>query len=161
MKKTLVTLLAAVSLMGGFATVATGCSNTKSTQQVDQHSAKKITKNEIKGHDYIGVSSDNKDEYITFFTGKDKKKVQFNRVNKDGSQKNITNFKKAKIVMDKKNPKKFKIDGFRIIMEPDFDWNFVKVGKTTIKTSDGKKWKLYDGTHKQAVKAVQKNAKNK
>ncbi|HIY92397.1 hypothetical protein [Companilactobacillus sp. HBUAS56275] len=159
MKKTLVTLLAAVSLMGGFATVATGCSNTKSTQQVEKHSAKKITKDEIKGHDYVGVSSDNKDEYITFFTGKDKKKVQFVRVSKSGSEKIITDFKKAKIVMNKKDAKKFKIDGFRIINEPDFNWNFVKVGKTTIKTPDGKKWKLYDGTHKQAVKAVEKNGK--
>ncbi|MFH5810362.1 hypothetical protein [Companilactobacillus sp. FL22-1] len=159
MKKTLVTFLAAVSLMGGFATVATGCSNTNSTKQVEQHSAKKVTKDEIKNHDYVGVSSDNKDEYITFFTGKDHKTVQFVRVSKSGSQKAITDFKKAKLVLNKKDPKKFKIDGFRIIKEPDFEWNFVKVGKTTIKSPDGKKWKLYNGTHKQAVKAVQKNGK--
>jgi len=158
MKKTLVTLMAAVSLMGVFAAVATGCSKT-STQQVEQHSAKKITKDEIKGHDYVGVSDDNKDEYITFFTGKDKKTVQFVRVSKNGSKKVITDFKKAKIVLNKKDAKKFKIDGFRIIKEPDFDWNFVKVGKTTIKTSDGKRWKLYNGTHKQAVKAAEKNGK--
>ena len=160
MKKTLVTLLAAVSLMGGFATVATGCSNSSTSQPAaEQHSAKKVTKDEIKGHDYVGVSSDNKDEYLTFFTGKDKKKVQFVRVSKNGSQKAITDFKKAKLVLNKKDPKKFKIDGFRIIKEPDFEWNFVKVGKTTIKSPDGKKWKLYNGTHKQAVKAVQKNGK--
>ncbi|GEO78542.1 hypothetical protein FD29_GL002062 [Companilactobacillus mindensis DSM 14500] len=159
MKKTLVTFLAAVSLMGGFATVATGCSNNSSTQQAEQHSAKKVTKDEIKGHDYVGVSADNKDEYLTFFTGKDKKKVQFVRVSKNGSQKAITDFKKSKLVLNKKDPKKFKIDGFRIIKEPDFEWNFVKVGKTTIKSPDGKKWKLYNGTHKQAVKAVQKNGK--
>lgn len=158
MKKTLVTLLAAVSLMGGFTAVATGCSNTK-TAQVEQHSAKKITKDEVKGHDYVGVSDNNKDEYLTFFTGKDKKTVQFVRVSKNGSQKAITDFKKAKLVLSKKDPKKFTIDGFRIIKEPDFEWNFVKVGKTTIKSPDGKKWKLYNGTHKQAVKAVQKNGK--
>ncbi|KRN99731.1 hypothetical protein [Companilactobacillus kimchiensis] len=158
MKKTLVTILAAVSLMGGFTAVATGCSNS-STQQAEQHSAKKVTKSEIKNHDYVGVSSDNKDEYITFFTGKDNKTVQFVRVSKNGSKKAITDFKKAKLVLNKDNPKKFKIDGFRIIKEPDFEWNFVKVGKTTIKTPDGKKWKLYDGTHKQAIKAVQKNGK--
>ncbi|MQS75577.1 hypothetical protein [Companilactobacillus halodurans] len=158
MKKTLVTLMAAVSLMGGFATVATGCSNT-ATKQVEQHSAKKITKSEVKNQDYVGVSKDNKNEYITFFTGKDKKTVQFVRVNKDGSKKVITDFKKAKLVLNKKNHKKFKIDGFRVIKEPDFDWNFVKVGKTTIKSSDGKQWKLYNGSHKQAVKAAQKNAK--
>lgn len=159
MKKTLVTLLAAVSLMGGFATVATGCSNTNSTKQAEQHSAKKVTKDEIKNHDYVGVSDNNKDEYLTFFTGKDHKTVQFVRVSKSGSQKAITDFKKAKLVLNKKDPKKFKIDGFRIIKEPDFEWNFVKVGKTTIKSPDGKKWKLYNGTHKQAVKAVQKNGK--
>jgi hypothetical protein len=158
MKKTLVTILAAVSLMGSFAAVTTGCSN-QSTQQAEQHSAKKITKSEIKNHDYVGVSKDNKNEYITFFTGKDNKTVQFVRVNKDGSKKVITDFKKAKIVLNKKNAKKFKIDGFRVIKEPDFDWNFTKVGKTTIKTSDNKQWKLYNGTHKQAVKAAQKNAK--
>ncbi len=158
MKKTLVTILAAVSLMGGFAAVTTGCSN-QSTQQAEQHSAKKITKSEIKNQDYVGVSKDNKNEYITFFTGKDNKTVQFVRVNKDGSKKVITDFKKAKIVLNKKNAKKFKIDGFRVIKEPDFDWNFTKVGKTTIKTSDGKQWKLYNGTHKQAVKTAQKNAK--
>ncbi|KRK62508.1 hypothetical protein FC68_GL002039 [Companilactobacillus farciminis KCTC 3681 = DSM 20184] len=158
MKKTLVTLLAAVSLMGGFATVATGCSN-NSAQQAEQHSAKKITKSEIKNQDYVGVSKDNKDEYITFFTGKDKKTVQFVRVSKNGSKKVITDFKKAKIVMNKDNAKKFKIDGFRIIKEPDFDWKFTKVGKTTIKTSDGKQWKLYEGSHKDAVKSVQKNGK--
>lgn len=160
MKKTLVTFMAAVSLMGGFATVATGCSNTSSTKQVEQHSAKKITKAEIKNHDYVGVSEDNKDEYLTFFTGKDHKTVQFVRVSKDGSEKAISDFKKSKLVMDKKNPKKFKIDGFRVMKEPDFNnWVFVKVGKTTIKTPDGKKWKLFNGTHKQAVKAVQKNGK--
>jgi len=158
MKKTLVTLIAAVSLMGGFTAVATGCSNS-SSQQAEQHSAKKITKSEIKNHDYVGVGDNNKDEYITFFTGKDNKTVQFVRVSKDGSKKVITDFKKAKIVLNKKDAKKFKIDGFRIIKEPDFDWNFVKVGKTTIKTSDGKKWKLYNGSHKQVVKDVQKNAK--
>jgi len=91
MKKTLVTFLAAVSLMGGFATVATGCSNS-STQQVEQHSAKKVTKDEIKGHDYVGVSDNNKDEYLTFFTGKDKKTVQFVSVSKSGSQKAITDY---------------------------------------------------------------------
>lgn len=150
--------MAAVSLMGGFAAVATGCSNS-SSQQAEQHSAKKITKAEIKNQVYVGVGSDNKDEYITFFTGKDNKTVQFVRVSKNGSKKVITDFKKAKIVLDKKDPKKFKIDGFRIIKEPDFDWKFVKVGKTTIKTSDNKKWKLYNGTHKEAIKSVQKNGK--
>ncbi|WP_334328343.1 hypothetical protein [Companilactobacillus sp. HBUAS59699] len=157
MKKALVTLLATVSLMG-VATVATGCSNS-STSQTQQYSASKITKAEIKGHDYVGVSDNNKNEYITFFTGKDNKKVQYVRVNKDGSKKTITNFQKAKLVMNKKNAKKFKIDGFRIIAEPDFEWNFVKVGKTTIKSPDGKKWKLYQGSHKKAVKEVQSHAK--
>jgi len=160
MKKTLVTLMATVSLMGGFAAVATGCSNNKSNQtQVEQHSAKKITKKEVMGRDYVGVSDNNKDEYLTFFTGKEKKTVQFVRVSKNGSEKAITDFKKAKLVLNKKDAKKFKIDGFRIIKEPDFEWNFVKVGKTTIKSPDGKKWKLYNGTHKQAVKAVEKNGK--
>ncbi|KRK63651.1 hypothetical protein FC72_GL001255 [Companilactobacillus tucceti DSM 20183] len=159
MKKTLVTLMAAITLMGGFTTVATGCSNASTTQKKDVHSAKKITKSEIKGHDYVGVSKDNKDEYITFFTGKDKKDVKYFRVNKDGSKKTITYFQKSKLVMNKDNKKKFKITGFRIIAEPDFSWKFTKVGKTTIKTPDGQKWKLYEGSHKSVVKHVEKNAK--
>ena len=139
MKKALVAFLAFVSMLS-IAVVATGCSNSKKST-APQYSAKKITKKEIKGHDYVGVSKDNKDEYLTFFTGKADKTVQFVRVSKDGSKKVITNFQKAKLVMNKKNAKKFKIDGFRIIAEPDFEWNFVKVGKTTIKSPDGKKWK--------------------
>lgn len=157
MKKALVAVLAFVSMLS-IAVVATGCSNSKKSQ-AEQYSAKKITKAEIKGHDYIGVSKNNKDEYLTFFTGKKDKTVQFVRVSKDGSKKVITNFQKAKLVMNKKNAKKFKIDGFRIIAEPDFEWNFVKVGKTTIKSPDGKKWKLYQGSNKKAIKEVQKNGK--
>jgi hypothetical protein len=160
MKKTLVTLMAAITLMGGFTTVATGCSNNSSSQQKEQYSAKKITKGEIKGHDYVGVSKNNKDEYITFFTGKDKKDVKFYRVSKDGKKKTITYFQKSKLVMDKKNAKKFKISGFRVIAEPEtFNWKFTKDGKTTIKSSDGQKWKLYQGSHKNVTNAVKKNGK--
>ncbi|WP_099975054.1 hypothetical protein [Lactobacillus terrae] len=162
MKKIIVTLLAILAL-GGAATGLTACSNSssKNAEKTEEtHSADKITKSEIEGHDYVGVSSDNKDQYITFFTGKDKKDVRYYRVNKDGSQKKITYFMKPKLVMDSKNKKKFKIDGMSVIAEPDFnDWTFTKVGKTTIKTVDGKKWKLYDGSHKDVKNYVKKNAK--
>lgn len=161
MKKTVVTLLAAVTLMGT-ATVTTACSNNTKTEQTETHSAKKITKDEIVGHDYVGVSKDNKDQYITFFTGKNGKNVKHIRVSKDGSQKTITYFmKKPKLKINKKNPKKFIIDGYSVIAEPDFNFKdpFTKVGKTTIKSPDNKKWKLYDGSHKSVVKYVQKQAK--
>lgn len=159
MKKTIVTLLAAVSLMGT-ATVTTACSNTK-TEQAETHSAKKVTRSEIVGHDYVGDSKDNKNQYITFFTGKDGKNVKHIRVSKDGSQKTITYFmKKPKLVINKKNPKKFTIKGYSVIAEPDFMFNFKKDGKTTFKSEDGKKWKLFDGSHKEAIKHAQNQAKS-
>lgn len=159
MKKTIVTLLAAVTLMGT-ATVTTACSNNTKTEQTEQHSAKKVTKEEIKNHDYVGVGKDNKNQYISFYTGKGSKIITYIRVSKDGSQKTITYFlKKPKLVINKKDPKKFKIDGYRVTAEPDFDWTFKKVGKRTIQTSDNKKWKLYNGSHKSVVKYVQKQAK--
>ncbi|WP_125772367.1 hypothetical protein [Companilactobacillus furfuricola] len=159
MKKTIVTLLAAVTLMGT-ATVTTACSNTK-TEQTETHSAKKVTRDEIVGHDYVGVSKNNKDQYITFFTGKNGKNVKHFRVSKDGSQKTITYFmKKPELKINKKNPKKFTIKGYSVIAEPDFQFNFTKSGKTTIKSEDNQKWKLFDGTHKEAIKHAQNQAKS-
>ncbi len=161
MKKTIVTLLAAITLMGT-ATFTTACSNNTKTEQTETHSASKITKDEIVGKYYVGVSNSNKNQYLSFFVGKDGKDTQHVRVNKDGSKKTITYFmKKPKLEINKKNAKKFVIDGYSVISEPDFNYKdpFTKVGKTTIKSPDGKKWKLYDGTQKEVVKHVQNEAK--
>ncbi|MCH4007949.1 hypothetical protein [Companilactobacillus sp.] len=162
MKKTIVTLLAAVSLMGT-ATLATACSNAK-TEQTEQHSASKITKAEIKNQYYVGTSKDNKNQYISFYNGTDKP-IFHNRVSKDGSQKTISYYLKkpaSKLVINKKDPKKFKIDGgMNIMAEPEFHYNFKKTGKTTIQSTENKQsWKLFDGSKKDVVKHAQNQAKN-
>ncbi|AKP66796.1 hypothetical protein [Companilactobacillus ginsenosidimutans] len=160
MNKKIVTLLAAVTIMGT-AAVTTACSNNTKTEQTETHSASKITKDEIVGKYYVGVSKNNKDQYLSFFTGKDGKDVTHVRVSKDGSKKTITYFmKKPKLEINKKDAKKFKIDGYSVISEPDFNYKdpFKKVGKTTIQSPDNKKWKLYNGNQSKVVNHVKKSA---
>ncbi|MQS88763.1 hypothetical protein [Companilactobacillus mishanensis] len=165
MKKTIVTLMAAITLMGT-ATFATACStNGAKTEQAETHSAKKITKDEIKGQKYVGVSKDNKDQYLTFFSGKDNKTTAHYQVDKKGNKKSISYFAtkpQPKLVINKKNPKQFKLTGgMNVMSAPEFHYDQYskKVGKTTIQTPDGKKWKLNTQKQSKMIDSLQKEAK--
>lgn len=163
MKKTIVALLALITLMGT-ASITTACSNNTKTEQAETHSAKKITKSEIKDKTYVGVSKDNKDQYISFFV-EGNKPIIHNQVSKDGTKSNISYYMKKpapKLSINKDNPKKFKISkGMNIMSKPEFHYNFKKVGKTTIQSTENKQeWKLYNGSQKSAIKHVQKQAQN-